>query len=258
MTELARRADYRWLDQQRTVACHMAGDEPAADGNTPPSDTHRRRLDAVRNWHEALQQLITDEEDARAWRRARSEFAQRLGLALVRATDRQGPVHGPVLYGVWLRAGLLYVGQTANAQRRLRDLPIGESHHLANTFPPEIWHRVLVVMWPALPEAASIPDDISPTVAGLALEHRLQEWLRPLANSEHRTRQGGWRPVAFDTSQSQGAKAAPRVDHLFRAVQEIWQAAASADADADADAIRHPAVRCVEPAAFLPSILGSG
>lgn len=58
---------------------------------------------------------------------------------------------GPVLYGVFASgAGLCYVGQTQEAERRLRDLPVGESHHLANTVPPEVWERVVVIRWPLL------------------------------------------------------------------------------------------------------------
>ncbi|GAB3968480.1 hypothetical protein GCM10027615_20400 [Plantactinospora veratri] len=112
---------------------------------------------------------------------------------------------------------------------------------------------MLVLMWPALPEAAQLPDDISLEVAGLALEHRLQGWLRPLANCEHRTRRGGWRNVSFETSKSQGARAAPRIDQLFGAVQKVWESAASSDADE----MRHPAIRSVNPGTFLPTILGA-
>ena len=61
------------------------------------------------------------------------------------------PVSDHAVYGVYVTgAGLLYVGQTRDARRRLRDLPVGESHHLATTVPPEIWERVLVIQWPAL------------------------------------------------------------------------------------------------------------
>jgi len=55
--------------------------------------------------------------------------------ALVNGPD--GPVAGSVIYGVWLDWGLLDVGQTSEAERRLRDLVVGESHHLGNTFPPK-------------------------------------------------------------------------------------------------------------------------
>lgn len=129
---------------------------------------------------------------------------------------------GHVLYGVWLDWGLLYVGQTGQSERRLRDLAVGESHHLANTFPPEIWHRVVVVAWPRLPEAGPLTGVLDPREVSLALEHRLQSWLKPLANASRRTSDGRWRPVDWSRSKSVGARIAPQVDKLFEAVQEVW------------------------------------
>ena len=70
-----------------------------------------------------------------------------------RATRRLTGFSNPILIvsGVYLPGtGLCYVGQTQEARRRLRDLPIGESHHLAMTAPPELWTRVIVVQWAEL------------------------------------------------------------------------------------------------------------
>lgn len=175
-------------------------------------------------WRQALGELTGSEESARAWRHHRYKFAYELGHALV--GDRRSPrVSGHVVYGVWLRWGLLYVGQTTEAERRLRDLAIGESHHLANTFPPELWDQVLVISWPDLPEAQSVPAELEPHTVGLALEHRLHAWLQPLANDTRRTDGGGWRKVNWATSRSRGAKASHQVGELFQAVQGIWRAA---------------------------------
>src|SRR5215467_16390217 len=90
-------------------------------------------------WLDALHTLTATEADARRWRHERYAFAHRVGSALVEPDGVQGTINGLVVYGVWLEWGLLYVGQTKEAERRLRDLVVGESHHLANTFPPEIW-----------------------------------------------------------------------------------------------------------------------
>jgi hypothetical protein len=136
--------------------------------------------------------------------------------------------------------GLLYVGQTTEAQRRLRDLPVGESHHLANTFPPETWHKVLVVAWPRLPEATPLTAALGPELVGLALEHRLQERLDPLANSERRTSDGGWRVVVRQGSRSRGARAAKQVEVLSRAVERIWD-------QADGSGPLSPACRLIFP-----------
>ena len=129
----------------------------------------------------------------------------------------------------------MYVGQTLQAQRRLRDLPVGESHHLANTFPPEVWDRVVVIPWPDLPSAAALLAEVNPKDAGLALEHRLQEWLRPLANSQRRTTTGNWTDVEWASSRSVGARLGTRVSELFHDVQALWTQAAEQTSTATTD-----------------------
>ena len=74
---------------------------------------------------------------------------------------------------------MLYVGQTGDAKRRLRDLPVGERHHLATTVPAETWERVIVVQWPdLLPWAGGseklAAEQLGQQVCGLAFEHLLQ------------------------------------------------------------------------------------
>ncbi len=139
------------------------------------------------------------------------------------STEPHSPISGSVLYGVWLECGLIYVGQTGEAQRRLRDLPIGESHHLANTFPPEIWSRVAVVEWTQLTGADTAMEALAEPLIGLALEHRLQAALLPLANTARRTAGGDWRKVDWNASRSRGAKAAMEIDELYSAVWKAWQ-----------------------------------
>ena len=199
-------------------------------------------------WRDAMHQLTAGQEVARSWRRGRYKFAHRLGEALVNATHHDPAINGPVVYGVWLSWGLLYIGQTGQAERRSRDLPVGESHHLANTFPPEIWHKVVVVAWPQIAQARRLHGELNPNVVGLALEHALQEQLRPLVNSERRTADGGWRDVVWQDSKSRGARAVHEVEDLINAVRTVWDQAA-----------RHPATesaptgcRVVYPAELLP------
>jgi hypothetical protein len=158
------------------------------------------------------------------------------------------PITGAALYGVWLRWGLLYVGQTAEAERRLRDLAIGESHHLANTFPPEIWDRVVVVAWPQLAEADALVERLGTKTVGLALEHHLQSRATPLANAARRTSEGGWRVVDRTRSASVGARAATEVKPLLDAVEALWEMAATAHEGTPLP----PAVRCVRPGHLLP------
>ncbi|GAA4000282.1 hypothetical protein GCM10022247_20830 [Allokutzneria multivorans] len=189
------------------------------------ADTSANR--SLRDWRASLLRLTGTEQAAAAWREGRYDFALRLGQALTaRTPSGLPPVTGHVVYGVWLEWGLLYIGQSASAGRRLRDLPVGESHHLANTFPPEIWNRVVVVSWPLLAEAQNLP--ITPDLIGLGLEHRLQTRLRPLANSSRRKPTGGWRQVDWETSRSAGARVAPSLDALFERVLSLWEDAGRA------------------------------
>ena len=93
-----------------------------------------------------------------AWQDRRYQFAYQVGQPLIGAVrTNDAPVTGDVVYGVYVEGGgLLYVGQTSDAKRRLRDLPVGENHHFAMTVPPERWEHVLIVEWPGL--LAHAPD----------------------------------------------------------------------------------------------------
>lgn len=194
-------------------------------------------------WLANLHELTDSSESSRRWRERRFQFAHRLGDALVGAVEGRPPITGAALYGVWLRWGLLYVGQTAEAERRLRDLAIGESHHLANTFPPEIWDRVVVIAWPHLAEADALTERLGTKTVGLALEHHLQSRATPLANAARRTSQGGWRVVDRTRSASIGARAAAEVKLLFDAVEGLWDTATASEEGAALPV----AVRCVRP-----------
>lgn len=118
-------------------------------------------------WRQSLLELTGNETAASDWRRNRYAFAHRLGAALAGGEGTNPGTSGSVLYGIWLNWGLIYVGQTGEAQRRLRDLAVGESHHLANTFPPEIWSRVVVIEWPRLQAASAVIERSSAPVVGL-------------------------------------------------------------------------------------------
>jgi hypothetical protein len=176
---------------------------------------------AFDRWWHAMRDVAATKATSLAWRPHRYKFAHLLVGELVR------DLRGPAVYGVWLQWGLLYVGQTLEAERRLKDLVIGESHHLANTYPPEIWHHVVVVSWPELPEAAGVVGTFGHKAVGEGLEHRLQEALEPLANASRRTADGRWRDVDWKTSRSPGARTGRQLDDLFTAVLEAWNKAAA-------------------------------
>ena len=137
----------------------------------------------AQRWRQALQELTRDGQSAAEWRFSRYTFAHRLGSALSRDPETGGTLTGPVIYGIWLDWGLIYIGQTTEAERRLKDLAVGESHHLANTFPPEIWHRVVVLPWPRLRSAADAIARLPRDAVGLGLEHGLQSLFSPLTQS---------------------------------------------------------------------------
>ena len=176
-------------------------------------------------WRQALQDLTRDHQSAAEWRFSRYTFAYRLGASLTRDPETAGVITGPVIYGIWLDWGLIYIGQTSEADRRLRDLAVGESHHLANTFPPEIWSRVVVLPWPRLPAAGPAIERVALDDVGLGLEYGLQSMLSPLANASRRTAAGGWRPVDWEGSRSRGARAYRQIGELFSAVKGVWDQA---------------------------------
>jgi hypothetical protein len=153
------------------------------------------RVDDFGAWRRALAQIAGDDTSARRYREVRYRNALAIARALVgaRGVDE---VAGSVLYGVWLPLGLVYIGQTSDAKRRLWDLPIGESHHLANTFPAEVWSRVVVLEWPRVIGPQDIPpSDAAQASLGKAFECALQASFQPLFNSIRKTHAGNWTQV---------------------------------------------------------------
>jgi hypothetical protein len=186
--------------------------------------------DAYAAWREALQEFTSDARSFAEWREHRYAFAHRLGRLLTEAHPPTPAAVGHALYGVYVTGTSLcfYVGQTKNAKRRLRDLPIGESHHLAVTIPPELWSRVIVVQWPEL--LSQIPDHEreraldDPDTCGMALEHLMQCELHPVVNCFARTTDGRYRERPPERSKSNGARSASRFPKLFETVLETWSA----------------------------------
>lgn len=172
-------------------------------------------------WIAALDVMTSSTEAVDTYRRARYGAALAVSRALTEHVD-ESPLTRSVIYGVWLRAGLVYIGQTADSPRRLWDLPVGESHHLANTFPCDIWTRIVVLAWPAvLGVGEPLPE--THTATGQALEFRLQQELRPQFNASKRTRSGEWRPNDWVRTRSRAALEGPRLAQEFGAVRLAWQ-----------------------------------
>lgn len=182
-------------------------------------------------WRNALLEALDSPDAIMAWQDHRYQFAHGLGELLAGAAEPDiAPVTGHAVYGIYVAGGgLLYVGQTANARRRLRDLPVGESHHLAMTVPPEVWERVIVIAWPSLLGAASadeaqVAEQLGRATCGLALEYLLQTAYRPVMLARRRSTSGNWTPRHIETSRSKGAISSARFPELFDAVQAQWRA----------------------------------
>jgi hypothetical protein len=206
-------------------------------------------MSAYDAWHRALRELTSDEQCFAAWREQRYAFAYQIGTLLTEAHSPCPAASGPALYGVYLAGtGLCYVGQTQDARRRLRDLPIGESHHLAVTAPPEIWTRIVVVQWAELLDA-SLPES-ELRRCGQALEHLLHREFHPTVNCHSRTTDGRYRERRPEDSRSKAALSATEFANLFVAVLTAWSELASIPEGNGATAYREYG-RIVFPSALL-------
>jgi len=191
---------------------------------------------ALNAWVDALHDLTRTPDEAAQFREARTRFAV---LVAQEASQKASAGKVPAVYGVWLdrHKEPVYVGQTMDACRRLWDLPIGESHHLANTYPPEIWSRIVVVRWfeilvgeparHALLTAELFEMGLDKAehlrAIGLMLEHRLQRQIRPRFNvAKRKSRSGGWREIDHSTARSLGAASVESVEWLHARVIEVW------------------------------------
>jgi hypothetical protein len=174
-------------------------------------------------WLEAIRRMTATPQAAAGYLDRRLSFTTSVAELLSHADS----VYDRLVYGVWLEGhdDPIYIGQTTEGRRRLWDLPIGESHHLANSFPPEIWSRVVVVYWgKILAEKPELLTTNSSTAVGLGLEYLLQKQIQPLFNRRKKRRDGAWRDVRWAHSASIGAKAAPLLGPLFQDVVLEWNA----------------------------------
>lgn len=214
--------------------------------------------DAFARWRTAMLDALASPERILTWQDRRYRFAHEIGQFLTEARAGGAPLTGHVVYGVYVAAGiLLYVGQTSDAKRRLRDLPVGESHHLATTVPPETWERVLVVQWPELLERlpgpeARVAERIGRDTCGLAVEHLLQMTYRPVMMARRRSGSGGWSDRHIELSRSRGAVNSSQFPGLFDAVRTIWDSLACTPRPADGQPVAYADNgRAVFPQALL-------
>lgn len=203
--------------------------------------TNHSQDDAFDRWQQAMLDALRDRDAVMAWQDRRYSFTYQVGELLAGPAAAGGaPLTGPVLYGVTVDgAGLLYIGQTREAQRRLRDLVVGESHHLAMTVPPETWERVVVIEWPLLLAEVSRGQALAAqdtTTCGLALEYLLQLTFLPVMAERRRSRSGGWVSRRMDASQSRGARHSQEFRELFGVVRDAWDELAATVSPPDGQA----------------------
>ncbi len=124
--------------------------------------------EALEKWREAMRTFLSSRESLSDWQDQRFALAHQIGGLLSGRFGLGEPIDASVLYGVYVAGlGVVYVGQTGDAARRLYDLAVGESHHLAATVPPELWERVVVVEWRTLlaevsEEQQAVIDELPP------------------------------------------------------------------------------------------------
>lgn len=205
---------------------------------TETSQVSSLRLPEI-GWHRTPERVL-------AWQDHRYRFAHQVGqLLTVPARPDGAPITGHVVYGVYVTgAGLLYVGQTGDAKRRLRDLPVGESHHLATTVPPETWELVIVIQWPDLLSGVGgseklAAEQLGHQTCGLALEYLLQVTYRPIMTARRRSGTGEWATRRIDSSQSRGAVNSSQFPALFETVRGVWDQLAGAAGPEDGDPVIH-------------------
>lgn len=171
------------------------------------------------------------------------EGKYRLDHAIGAATrERLGPssrrvASDCVVYGVMIRnlSRSVYIGETSDARRRLFDLAIGESHHLANTFPTFLWTKIIVIRWPSLmieAELAMVAKELGGAdgahvlkLAGAALEHCLQQAHRPVFNVYKKSTTGLLRARALERSGRKAASLSQLIPRSYERVAKAWQQA---------------------------------
>lgn len=210
--------------------------------------------DTWSDWLASLASLTTDPEARQAFRERRFEYAHRIGDAFREWIHETGGDRS-VIYAVCLSDGApVYVGQTPKPSRRLYDLPIGESHHLANTYPPELWRRVVVLDWTrvirsedldarlnAACNSGNVASKPSTDKIGMVLEHILQLRFVPEMNASRKTTRGALSSRDLARSRSAGARLAVHLNESMTGAVSAFGDLLTAAEESHVSQVRTPA-----------------
>ncbi|HEX8083347.1 MAG TPA: hypothetical protein VF529_03595 [Solirubrobacteraceae bacterium] len=156
----------------------------------------RRDLDLTDAWRaqrlfqDALEAVTADETSY--WLHRRVLFARAHAVRMAMCAGGFFDGRRPLLYAVAVRnQGCVYLGETLS-RRRLWDIPVGESHHLAATFPPAAWERLVALRWSEVEGVVLPPSPGLHQAAGRALERELHIRLQPEMNIWTKRVDGRW------------------------------------------------------------------
>jgi len=194
-------------------------------------------MDKLTAWIASLHDLTSSLASTVEYRNLRASFASAVGHQIMKAANINQGRENYCIYGIWLDGhdDPIYIGQTMQAERRLWDLAIGESHHLANSFPPEIWQKIVVIRWcDVLNDDILLQDlissDISREGIGLGLEYFLQCKYKPMVNCNRRKRDGKWYEIDITKSKSRGSMMIPNIATICAKILDIWLELSKTDA----------------------------
>ncbi|GAB1795502.1 hypothetical protein [Priestia megaterium] len=198
--------------------------------------------------NELKREFFSDEDSITRYIKIRFAFAcdvfQTLQWGLEGESDN---LTEPIVYCVKMSTKTIYIGQSLDSQRRIKDLPIGESHHFAKSIPPELWEKIIVIRWSRIlrteeggldvinkvkedlvnndKELREKSDDKKHKKAleyiGKSLEFRLQSDLMPLFNSFRKVSKDGTILVSDNLVPSKIIKQTlPYIDKYYPKIKE--------------------------------------